>query len=165
MSLASKTVKRSPTLGSSASSPMTLGDQNSNSDRSGMDKPSQKVSTKTQCLLLKCCIRMKTRLKVGSTRGGNNKENHWYRVTHSFPVLTILRKSIKNELRKLSRPQRDDMLEININSMIWRIFMSATANAAVHLGQDYQENIRTTKNTESQTVVRYLAEIDPGSQK
>ena len=43
--------------------------------------------------------------------------------------------------------------------------MSATANAAVHLGQDYQENIRTTKNTESQTVVRYLAEIDPGSQK
>ena len=40
------------------------------------------------------------------------------------------------------------MLDIDVNAMIWGIFMSATMNAAVHLGQGHQENLRTTKNTD-----------------
>ena len=35
------------------------------------------------------------------------------------------------------------------HAMIWRIFMSATMQAAVHLGQDDQENLRTTKTPTS----------------
>ena len=31
---------------------------------------------------------------------------------------------------------------------IWGILMSATLKAAVHLGPDYEENLRTSKNTD-----------------
>ena len=41
---------------------------------------------------------------------------------------------------------KETMPDIDVNAMIWRIFLSATMKAAVHLGQDYQENLRTTKN-------------------
>ena len=44
------------------------------------------------------------------------------------------------------------MLDIDIDAMIWRIFMSATIKAAVHLGQDYQENLRTTKKKDFEKV-------------
>ena len=86
---------------------------------------------------------------------------------HNFQLSNVdyLEKVLKNELRKLSRPQRDDMSDININAMIYGIFISATVKATAHLGQKKQENLRTTKNTQSQTVVRCLAEIDPGPQK
>ena len=65
--------------------------------------------------------------------------------------------------QKSSRQPGDDMPDIDIDAMIWGICMSATMNAAVHLVQDYQENPRTTKNTDfekSHTVVRYFAKID-----
>ena len=52
----------------------------------------------------------------------------------------------------MSRPYGDDMSDIDINAMICGIFISATAKAAVHLGQDYQENLRTTKNTDFEKV-------------
>ena len=41
----------------------------------------------------------------------------------------------------------DEMEQINSNAMIWRL-LSATMKAAVHLGNDYQENLRTTKSTD-----------------
>ena len=44
------------------------------------------------------------------------------------------------------------MLDIDANAMTWRIFMSATMKAAVHLGQDNLENLRTTKNTDFEQV-------------
>ena len=48
----------------------------------------------------------------------------------------------------LGRQPDDDMLEIDVNMVISCIFMSATMKAAVHLGQDYEENLRTTRNTD-----------------
>ena len=57
------------------------------------------------------------------------------------------------------------MLEIDVNAMILVIFVSATMKAAVHLGQDYQDNSRTTKNMDFEKVkqlVRYFTEFDPG---
>ena len=44
------------------------------------------------------------------------------------------------------------MLDIDVNAMIWGISMSATMKAAVHLGYDYQENLRATKNTDIEKV-------------
>ena len=44
------------------------------------------------------------------------------------------------------------MLEIDVSTMIWGICMSATIKAAVHLGQYYQENLHSTKNTEFENV-------------
>ena len=37
------------------------------------------------------------------------------------------------------------MLDIDVNWMIWGIFMSATMKAAVHLGQNYEENLRISR--------------------
>ena len=44
------------------------------------------------------------------------------------------------------------MLDIGINAMIQGIFMSATLKAAVHLGQDYQDNLRATKFSDFEKV-------------
>ena len=53
------------------------------------------------------------------------------------------------------------MPEIDVNTMIWEMFMSATMEAAVHLGQDHQDNLHTTKNAglrEDHTIDRYFTE-------
>ena len=81
-------------------------------------------------------------------------------------MLAILRKSTRTHDKKFGRDPGDDMPEIDNNAMIWRIFTSATMKAAEHLGQDYQENLCTTKNTDfekGQAVVRQFLEIDPES--
>ena len=44
------------------------------------------------------------------------------------------------------------MSEIDVNTMIWGIFMSATMKAAVHLGQAYQDNFHITKNTDFEKI-------------
>ena len=44
------------------------------------------------------------------------------------------------------------MLELDVSGIIWRIFMTATMKATVHLGQDYHENLRTSKNTDFEPV-------------
>ena len=59
-----------------------------------------------------------------------------------------LEKVRSNVRQKLGRQQDDDILEIDVNMMIWGMFMSATTKGAVHLGQDYQEILRTTRNTD-----------------
>ena len=41
--------------------------------------------------------------------------------------------------------------------MIWRIFMSATTKAAVHLGPDYEENLCTTKNTQTSSGLKHCS--------
>ena len=40
------------------------------------------------------------------------------------------------------------------------MFMSATVDTAVHLGQDYQENSHSSKNTKGRTSVRRVTEVD-----
>ena len=46
------------------------------------------------------------------------------------------------------------MPEIDVNTMIWGMFMSATMEAAVHLGQDHQENLHTTKNADFEKITQ-----------
>ena len=68
---------------------------------------------------------------------------------HNFQISNVdhLEKVFSNVRQKLSRPPGDEIFDVDVNGMIWRIFMSATTKAAVHLGQDFLENLRTTKNT------------------
>ena len=54
----------------------------------------------------------------------------------------------------MSRLQGDDMH--GIDAVIWGIFMSATMEAAVHLRQDHQEHLRTTKISNIQRVKHSL---------
>ena len=80
-------------------------------------------------------------------------------------MLTISRKSVRVYD---SRPEGDEMLDVEVSGMILGIFMSATLKAAVHLGQDYEE--KSAYNQErrlraGRSIVRYLAEFEPESQK
>ena len=40
----------------------------------------------------------------------------------------------------------DQMKDLDENTSFWRIFMSVPLQAAVHLGKDHTENLRSTKN-------------------
>ena len=44
------------------------------------------------------------------------------------------------------RSPTDDLKDLDVNIAVWSIFMSVTLQAAVHLGKDYTDNLRTTKN-------------------
>ena len=54
-------------------------------------------------------------------------------------VFSIIRKTY-------DRKPTDDLKDVDVNTVIWCIFMSVTLQAAVHLGQDYSQNLRSTKN-------------------
>ena len=47
---------------------------------------------------------------------------------------------------KMWSQSEGQMKDLDVNTAIWGIFMSITLQAAVHLGKDYTENLRSTKN-------------------
>ena len=44
------------------------------------------------------------------------------------------------------RKPTDDLKDPDVNTAVWGIFMSVTLQAAVHLGQDYSQNLRSIKS-------------------
>ena len=48
--------------------------------------------------------------------------------------------------QRYGRSPTDRMKGLDVNTAIWSFFMSVTPQAAVHLGEDYSENLRSTKN-------------------
>ena len=40
------------------------------------------------------------------------------------------------------------MEDLDVNSLMWKMFMSVTLNVAVHLRKDYLDNLHSTKNTD-----------------
>ena len=40
----------------------------------------------------------------------------------------------------------DEMDDLNVNAAIWEMFTNTTLQAAVHLGQDFEHNLRFIKN-------------------
>ena len=60
-------------------------------------------------------------------------------VVHMKKVFSIVRP-------RYGLSPRDKMEDLDVNTAIWGIFMSVTLQAAVHLGKDYTENLRSTKN-------------------
>ena len=79
---------------------------------------------------------------------GTNLSHHHFEVSN----VDHIEKVFSNVRQKVSRFEVDEMLDIDVNAMIWEIFMSATMKTAVHLGEDYQDNLRTTKNTDFEKV-------------
>ena len=156
MSLVPKTANRSPTaLGSSASDSLgTLGAQSSSSDRTSMLKPvaeglNENTASSSQ-------VWHSDANTITTNKTIDTKLFH-----HNFQISNVdhLKKVYSNVRLKLSRPQGDEMLDIDVNAMISGIFASATVKAAVHLGQDYQENLRTTKNNTDFKKVQTLFDI------
>ena len=48
--------------------------------------------------------------------------------------------------QRYGRSSTDQMKDLDVNTAMWGIVMSVTLQAALHLGKDYTENLRSTKN-------------------
>ena len=48
--------------------------------------------------------------------------------------------------QRYGRSPNGQMKDLDVNPAIWGNFMSVTPEAAVHLGKDYTENLRSTKD-------------------
>ena len=60
-------------------------------------------------------------------------------VLHMQKVFSIVR-------QRYGRSPTGQMKDLDVNAAIWCIFMSVFCQAAAHLGKDYTENLRSTKN-------------------
>ena len=60
-------------------------------------------------------------------------------VPHTDAVFSIVRKIHERE-------PADPLEDLDVNAAIWGIFLNTTLQAAVHLGQDYEVNLRYVKN-------------------
>ena len=59
-------------------------------------------------------------------------------VLHLEKVFSIVR-------RRFGLSPTDQMKVFDVNTAIWCVFISVTLQAAVHLGKDYTESLRSTK--------------------
>ena len=60
-------------------------------------------------------------------------------VHHMEAVFSIVRKIYELE-------PADPMEDLDVNAAVWGIFLNATLQTAVHLGQDHEANLRFVKN-------------------
>ena len=68
-----------------------------------------------------------------------------------------MEKVLANARQKLNRPEDDQIvLHQKVNEHILGFCMSTTVKAAVHLEQDYQENLRTIKKTDFEKIKTLL---------
>ena len=105
---------------------------------------------------------------------GNFTRDEWNNLLHLFSIsqpyqrlllhhefrlisCSIIAKSIQNQkedervvptmVRKIyGRQPGDPMSDLNVNMAIWGMFMNTSLRAAVHLGKDYDKNLRFVKN-------------------
>ena len=66
-------------------------------------------------------------------------------VSHLEIVCSNLRQQLK-------RKPEDEIDHLDVNTLIWRMFMIVTQQAAVHLGNDFLENLHSTTNLPQRTV-------------
>ena len=64
----------------------------------------------------------------------------------SSEVVSFMDKAYSIVRNTFDRGPTDEMEDLNVNATIWRMFMNTTLQAAVHLGQDYDQNLRFVKN-------------------
>ena len=75
----------------------------------------------------------------------------WLHNLHiSTAYVPHLEKVFSNVRQKLGRKPGDKMEDLDVNTSIWRVFMTATLQAADHLGNDYVENLHSTKISPSE---------------
>ena len=79
-----------------------------------------------------------------------------YNMAISPKHVDHLAKVYSNVRRELGRQPNDDMLEVDVSTMIWGKCVSATMKAAVHLAQSYQENLRTTSRQDHIYIYIYI---------
>ena len=68
------------------------------------------------------------------------------------PFVPHLEKVYSNLRPQLKRKPEDKMEDLDVNSLIWGMFVIVTQQTAVHLGKDCLDNLHTTKKQPQRTV-------------
>ena len=69
---------------------------------------------------------------------------HFFAIS---PQTISFTEAVYDMIRKIhGRPSGDPMEDVDVNVAIWRVFTNATLKAAVHLGNDYDVNLKHVKN-------------------
>ena len=74
----------------------------------------------------------------------DSKWPHNYRISRAN--VPQLEKVCSNLRQQLKRKPEDEIDHLDVNTLIWRMFMIVTQQAAVHLGNDFLENLHSTTN-------------------
>ena len=80
----------------------------------------------------------------------DSKWPHNYRISRAD--VPHLEKVYSNLRQPLERKPEDKIEDLDVNTLLWRMFMTVTQQAAVHFGNDYLENLHSTKNQPQRTV-------------
>ena len=86
---------------------------------------------------------------VKSACQGRSKDEQieWSSALHMSPATVHHLEAVFSIVRWIYGRDHDDPMNVlDVNVAIWCIFMNATLRAAVHLGQDYEMNLRYVKN-------------------
>ena len=91
---------------------------------------------------------------------------------HNLHVSTAnvshLEKVLSNVRQRYGRKPEEKMEDLDVNTILWRMFMSVTLQAAVHLWNGHAEHLHSIKNQPKriiETVVQFTWEVDQGSQR
>ena len=68
-----------------------------------------------------------------------------YNLSISRANVPHLEKVCSNLRQQLKRKPVDKMEDLDVHSLIWRMFLIVTQQAAVHLGNDYVDNLHATR--------------------
>ena len=101
-----------------------------------------------------------TRKLVAS--GNFRHRRYWHKNGHTIsldllPAFHILRK-FSDVRQRYGRKPGDKMDDLDVNTILWPMFMSVTLQAAVHLGKD-SENLHSIKNQPKRTLKQLFQEI------
>ena len=66
------------------------------------------------------------------------------------------RSNLATSFPKITTLCWDDLKDLDVNTAIWCFFTSVTLQAAVHLGQDYSQNLRSIQNQPSKCVEQFF---------
>ena len=70
----------------------------------------------------------------------------------SIAYVSHLEKFFSNVRQRYGRKPGDKMEDLDVNAIIWRMFMSVTLQATVHVGKDNAENLHSIKNQPKRTL-------------
>ena len=153
------------------SQPGTLNAKSSNLDLTSTGKPAANDSsrnTASSSQVWQSDVNPNT--STGKPVAETTKNPIGSRLTHhnlkmSRSLVGHLEKVHSNVRQKLGRQPGVDMVEIDVITIIWGIFMSATVKAAVHLGRLSGECAYHEEHglREDQTIFQYFTETNHGS--
>ena len=105
-------------------------------------------------------LQERTRFSVFKNVQGNfivDDDSKWpHNYQRSRAYVPHLEKVYSNLRQQLNRKPEDKMEDLDANTLIWRMFMTVTQQATVHLGNDYLEILHSTKILTQRTVKQFF---------